>query len=156
MRTDAGVPGQGNEVCDVTSTGPFSIPAGDSIAVAFAILAGQDLATIQSAADAAQIKFDLFLGLEEIAGDRSFNLEQNFPNPVRTLTTFRFSLSESGLTELSIFNSLGEKVRTLVMEKLASGNYSTVVDLSSLGSGIYYCHLTSGSKSMAHPFSIMH
>lgn len=50
MRTDAGSP---NDVSSVVSGGPFNIPAGDSITIAFAILAGDNLADFQKTADSA-------------------------------------------------------------------------------------------------------
>jgi len=60
---------EGNDVCDVTSTGPYSIPAGDSVTVAFALTCGENLTAILTSADAAQVKYDgLHLGITENAG----------------------------------------------------------------------------------------
>ncbi|TND02586.1 MAG: subtilisin-like serine protease [Bacteroidetes bacterium] len=41
--------GTGNDVCDVVSAGPYTINPGDSAVVAFALIAGDDLADLQGA-----------------------------------------------------------------------------------------------------------
>lgn len=51
----AAVPGT---ISGLLSTGPLAIPAGDSVKVAFALVLGDDLASLQAAADAAQVKYD--------------------------------------------------------------------------------------------------
>lgn len=156
MRTDAGVPGPGNEVCDVTSTGPYTILPGDSVIVAFAILAANDLPTLQAAADAAQIKYDGLIGVQEISRPDEFFLHQNYPNPVHNFTTFDFALTESNFTEMIIFNTAGQKVKSVMHEKLNAGSYRFVVDLSSLENGNYFCRLVSGKNAATIPVLISH
>ena len=53
-----GVAGTGNDIADVVSSGPFTIAAGDSIKVAFALIAGDNLADIQTSAGNAQTMWD--------------------------------------------------------------------------------------------------
>ncbi len=154
-RLIAGAAGSGNEVCDVTSTGPFTINAGDSIQVAFAILAAKDLATLQASADAAQHKYDAVIGIPEIAGaNQGFSVSQNFPNPSVNSTTISFTLLEKNFAELTLCNVLGEKVQTVVSEKLNAGTYRVDVNLSSLKNGIYFYRLTSGQHSEGFPLII--
>ena len=71
-----------------------------------------------------------------------FHLAQNYPNPFNPRTTISFSLAESGFAKLSIFNSRGELVRTLLNADLSSGNYSLDWDGKdnngkSVSSGLY-------------------
>jgi len=47
-----------------------------------------------------------------------FQLEQNYPNPFNPLTTIRFSLAESNLTTVCIFDTVGRRIRTLLAEHL--------------------------------------
>ncbi len=158
MRTDAGVPGTGNDVIDVVSSGPFTIGAGDSIVVAFALLAANDLPTLQAGADAAQIMYDgLFTNsIQEISMANDFNMSQSFPNPSNGQATIVFSLPESNATELTIYNTLGEKVKTILSEKLNAGTYSVVVDLSSVTNGNYFYRLSAGKNSKTLPVIISH
>jgi serine protease len=157
-RTDAGVTGTGIDVSDVVSSGPFTINAGDSVIVAFALLASNDLTTLQSGADAAQIMYDGMssVGVQEISMTHDFYLNQSFPNPSSGQTTISFALPESNHTELAIYNMLGEKIKTILNEKLNAGTYSVVVDLSSVKNGNYLYRLSSGADSKTLPVIISH
>lgn len=146
----------GNDVINVVSSGPHNLSPGDSVRVSFALIAGEDLSMIQQSADAAQAKYDsLFTGIEQIALSGAFALEQNFPNPVSDLTRIHFTLKENGFTELSVYNVLGNKVKTLVNEFLGGGKYSVVADLSELPSGVYFYTLSSGTSRKSLPLTIM-
>ena len=156
-RSDAGVAGTGNDVSDVVSTGSFTILPNDSIEVAFALLAAHDLDTLQMGADAAQTMYDSITptSIHEISLAQGFDLIQNFPNPAGSHSTISFNLTESNTTELVIFNTLGEKIKTVLKEKLGAGKYSIAVDLSSIPNGTYYYRLTSGAHSKSIPAIII-
>jgi hypothetical protein len=81
----------------------------------------------------------------------NYTLNQNHPNPFNPSTEILFSLGLDGLTKLEIFNSIGEKLLTLINENLESGNYKFTFDGSSLPSGLYYYKLTSGVYSKTKP-----
>ncbi|MEO8088043.1 MAG: S8 family serine peptidase, partial [Bacteroidota bacterium] len=91
----------GNDICDVTSTGPYTIAAGDSVTVAFALTCGENLTSIQNSADAAQIKYDnLHLGISEnpAAGQMLLSV---YPNPATKTTTVTYTVNNGGQVELS-------------------------------------------------------
>ncbi len=77
---------------------------------------------------------DIFLakfGMGDVTGisdeapqPHSFTLSQNYPNPFNPSTTISYSLRQSGEVELSIFNALGQTVRTLVNGTKTAGEYS--------------------------------
>lgn len=83
--------------------------------------------------------------LIEIAGNR-YSLTQNQPNPVSDNTRFEYSVALEGITNISLFNSIGEKVTTLVNEYQKPGRYEVKLNVSTLGlpSGIYHYKLISG------------
>ncbi len=157
-RTDAGVAGMGNDVSDVVSTGPFTITSGDSVVVAFALIAADNLDTLLAGADASQLMYDsiTLIGIHEISLAQPFGMIQNFPNPSGNQSTISFTLPESNFTELSVYNALGEKVKTLLKEKLSFGTYSLPVDVSSLENGTYFYRLTSGLYSKSLPAIVVH
>ena len=157
-RTDAGVAGLGNDVSNVVSTGPFTISQNDSINVAFAVLAAHDLDTLQLGADAAQLMYDSIrpTGVYEFSMANGFDVIQSYPNPAGNQVTISFALPEGNVTELAIFNVLGEKIKTVLKEKLGAGKYSFTVDLSSIPNGTYYYKLTSGSNAKSIPAVILH
>ncbi len=155
-RDVAGASGQGNEVCDVSSTGELTIQPGDSVQIAFAILVTNDLPTLQAGAMAAQAKYDAIIGVNEIPLANNFDLFSAFPNPAGDKTTVGFTLSENSITELSLYNSLGEKVKTILKKNLVDGNYSATVDLSVFENGTYFFKLSSGIKMKTIPVVVIH
>ncbi|MFC1538351.1 T9SS type A sorting domain-containing protein [Candidatus Latescibacterota bacterium] len=72
-----------------------------------------------------------------------FELYQNYPNPFNPQTTISFNLINTGFVELTIYNMLGQKVRTLIKDSSVSTGTHRVVwdglDDSGIpvGSGIY-------------------
>ena len=76
-----------------------------------------------------------------------FELLQNYPNPFNPSTKIEFSLPEASLVTLEVFNTLGQKVRTLKNEKMAAGNYSVTFEAFDLTTGVYLYRLTAGEFS---------
>jgi hypothetical protein len=77
----------------------------------------------------------------------NYALSQNYPNPFNPETSFEFSLPKSSNVELAIFNVLGQKVITLINEKMDAGTYretwrGTSESGASVASGIYFYRLT--------------
>ena len=75
-----------------------------------------------------------------------YTLAQNYPNPFNPQTTIRFTLPENGQVTLAIFNTLGQKVKTLVSANLNAGAYRytwTGMDDGNrpVASGIYFYHI---------------
>jgi hypothetical protein len=67
----------------------------------------------------------------------NYELSQNYPNPFNPSTTIRFSISESSFINLSIYNSLGEKIEELVNEVKESGIHTIEFNAEDLPSGTY-------------------
>ena len=70
-----------------------------------------------------------------------FVLEQNYPNPFNPGTTIQFSIPGQSFVKLEVFNTLGEKVASLVSAELNTGTYKYEWDAGSLSSGIYFYRL---------------
>ena len=73
-----------------------------------------------------------------------FELSQNHPNPFNPMTNIRFSILNSQLTTLKVYDLVGREVSTLVNEVLKPGNYGRVFDARDLSSGVYLCQLRAG------------
>ncbi len=67
----------------------------------------------------------------------NYELSQNYPNPFNPSTTIRFSVSESSFINLSVFNSLGEKIEELVNEDKEPGVHTIEFNAQNLPSGTY-------------------
>ncbi len=96
------------------------------------------------------------IGDERSASPRQFSLQQNYPNPFgknRSLrgsptTVIRYRLPQFSKVQLTVYNTLGQKVRTLVNERQTAGKYSITFDATGLASGVYYYRLEEGNKSL--------
>ena len=75
----------------------------------------------------------------------TYELSQNYPNPFNPTTTINFSTTQAGNVSLTIYNSLGEEIETLVNEFLPSGNYAFDWDARNLTSGVYFYRLTANN-----------
>lgn len=89
------------------------------------------------------------LNLRLIESSREgYALDSNSPNPFNPATEIGFSVGLDGRTRLTVLNSLGREVATLVDEHLPPGRYSVVWDATAEPSGLYYYRLESGAWNM--------
>lgn len=79
---------------------------------------------------------------------RDFGL-RNYPNPFNNSTIIEFSLPETGIATLKVYNLIGQEVATIVSSTLVAGNYQYRWNASGLASGIYYYRLESGGSNQA-------
>jgi len=84
-----------------------------------------------------------------------FSLEQNYPNPFNPSTTIEYSIPESGNVRLIIFNSLGEKVTSLVNNFKEAGIHGVTFDATELSSGIYFYRIDAGEFTAAKKMILM-
>ncbi|MDD4309825.1 MAG: FlgD immunoglobulin-like domain containing protein, partial [Candidatus Cloacimonetes bacterium] len=87
-------------------------------------------------------------------------LERNFPNPFNPETTIRYSVKESGMVKLSIYNLKGQLIRSLVNETKTSGNHRVIwngVDDrgQSVASGIYFYRMDATNFSSTQKMMLM-
>jgi hypothetical protein len=65
----------------------------------------------------------------------------NYPNPFNPITVINYTIPEKGNVELTVYNSVGQKVNTLVNDIQSKGSYEIEFDGSNLSSGIYFYEL---------------
>ncbi len=90
-------------------------------------------------------------GINRIADSSPLDyvLNQNYPNPFNPVTTINYSLAKEGNVKLTVYNTIGSKVATIVNEYKSAGNYSVQFNGSNFASGIYLYRMESGSFSTA-------
>jgi hypothetical protein len=81
----------------------------------------------------------------DFGAPKKFELSQNYPNPFNPTTTIRFNLPETGNVKLTLFNILGQEIRTLVNEVKEAGTYTINLNASELNSGMYIYKIETGS-----------
>jgi hypothetical protein len=94
-------------------------------------------------------KLSITVDVEQINNQipSEYYLEQNYPNPLNPSTTIQFSIPEQSFVKLEVFNTLGEKIATLVSEELKAGNYKYDWNAERLPSGIYFYTFLAGTFS---------
>ena len=76
----------------------------------------------------------------------NFKLQQNYPNPFNPSTTIEYDLPERAFVDLSVYDILGRKVKTLVRGLREAGTYQSHLEGGDLPSGIYFYRLTAGRR----------
>lgn len=81
-------------------------------------------------------------------------LANGHPNPFNESTKLNFSVPKEGHVVISLYNSLGEVVKTVVDEVMAAGEYTVNVTAAGLPSGSYYARMQSGSEIITRNLKI--
>jgi hypothetical protein len=87
-------------------------------------------------------------------------LHQNVPNPFNPSTVIRFRLAAPGRAVLAIYNAAGARVATLVDAELPAGERGITWDGRNdrgipVGSGVYFCKLTTAGGSVARKITLI-
>lgn len=100
-----------------------------------------------------------------IAAPATFSLEQNFPNPLRASafnpeTEIRFALPRADHVVLVIFDTLGQKVRTLAAKQFDAGYHTVRWDGtdnngSQVTNGIYFYRIQAGDFSRTMKMNLL-
>ena len=80
-----------------------------------------------------------------------FALANNYPNPFNPATTIKYALPQAADVHLTVYNVVGQVVRTLVAEHQNAGRYVVEWDATndsghSLSSGMYFYRLEAGGE----------
>ncbi|TKJ41626.1 hypothetical protein CEE37_03405 [candidate division LCP-89 bacterium B3_LCP] len=82
--------------------------------------------------------------VDPVPNDNS--LQQNYPNPFNPATSIAYSVQQAGNVKINIYNSLGQRIATLVNQQQNPGEYSIEWDGktysgSDAAAGVYYYEL---------------
>lgn len=151
----------------------FSVASGDTQAVTVTftpLTAGQyngvlTIATNFISQDTLQVNVtgyaDQGVGIgEDDPLPQEFAVSDNYPNPFNPSTTIDYQLSRAAQVHLTVYNSLGQKIRTLVRNFQQPGSYQAVWDGRNdagevVGSGMYLYRFTAGNFSRTHKMFFM-
>jgi hypothetical protein len=84
-----------------------------------------------------------------------FELKQNYPNPFNPSTQISFSVPETQNVKLNVYNTLGQKVATLLNERMNAGSHSINFNAAQLSSGIYFYELVGGDKTITKKMTLI-
>jgi len=80
-----------------------------------------------------------------------FALEQNYPNPFNAGTVIRFAVESAGPVEVTVYDLLGQRVRTLARDWRTAGPHAVHWDgrdevARAVATGVYLYRLTAGDR----------
>lgn len=84
-----------------------------------------------------------------------FGLEQNYPNPFNPTTTIKYSTIKSGVVKLTVYNILGQEVRTLINAFENAGFHQVNFDATNLPSGTYIYQLQTDNHTSVKKMILM-
>ena len=71
-----------------------------------------------------------------------FALNQNYPNPFNPSTEISFDLPVASNVELTVYNILGQNVKTLVDRQMEAGRHTISWEASKYSSGVYFYRIS--------------
>lgn len=77
----------------------------------------------------------------------TYGLAQNYPNPFNPSTEITYSIANTEMVELKVYDVLGREVQTLVSNIQNPGSYNIMFNAAALSSGVYFYKLTAGNFS---------
>ncbi|MFO8055029.1 MAG: S8 family peptidase [Bacteroidales bacterium] len=124
---------KGNDVSHLLSSGPYSLNPGDSLVIAYAILAGNHLLELEQAAERAYYKYHNVSDVERETNENSLSV---FPNPATTECVIQMEHATQWTYEI---RTIDGKLRS--RGKFSGKKHSC--DLSALASGVYMLRIYS-------------
>jgi len=73
-----------------------------------------------------------------------YHFSQNYPNPFNPSTTIEYDLPKSSDVNIEIYNIAGEKIQTLLNEKILAGSHQVEFNAENLSSGVYFYKIVAG------------
>lgn len=100
---------------------------------------------------------DVVTGIPEAlpGAPKGFELHQNFPNPFNATTIIEYALHQAARVELSIFNTRGQRVTTLVDERGLPGKYQITFNADNLAGGFYIYRLQANAEIRAGKMALV-
>ena len=122
----------------LTRNGNFEGTANLSISV---VDEGMDTTTVKAQVEV--VKGTAIVGDTELPN--TYTLDQNYPNPFNPSTNIKYALPASSDVHITIYNSIGRRVATLVDQKQSAGIHHVMFNADNLPTGIYFYHLRAGN-----------
>lgn len=135
------------DVSVVISGGTPFLRNGDTLKIGFAILCGDSLPVLRSAAVRARNIWNQIISdtSDLVTIPKSFKIYQNYPNPFNSETNIKFDLPEPADVTIEIFDVVGRKVNTLIQDKkFAPGAIIVKFNADNLPSGVYIYRIKAG------------
>jgi len=154
-RFSAGIFDPNNDISMLISSGPYNIVPGDSITVAFAIMAGDHLADLKQTAQQAYNRYvNPYLQIHEAEKQNQSLYPYVYPNPSPSKTNIRIISPKSQEAQLIITDIIGKVVYNDEIY-LDAGKNELNINLSALKPGTYYITVRAGQEQQSAPLFLI-
>jgi hypothetical protein len=122
------------------------------------IALAEDLIYISDQTHFEIFEFDVPAGVEDSHPGSlitDYRIHAVYPNPFNATTKIVFEIAEAGHVTLQLFNSIGQKVQTLVDDHYQAGRHTYTFQGNKLVSGIYILRLDANGVIDSHKLSLM-
>lgn len=144
-RLNAGQGATGNDVCEVMSAGPLSISPGQTVKLAFALIAGDSLQDIINSANQAQIMYDgLPLSVKQIPLLDDY---QVFPNPAHD--NIYINSNNKLQKHIQVFDLAGK----LIFDNLFNEDV-LIISTKNWNKGVYFIKIATENNISLHKIII--
>lgn len=79
----------------------------------------------------------------------------SYPNPFNSQTTLQYHVNKTGLVQIEIYDILGRKVKKLLQEQQAPGNYRLSFSAKDFASGVYLCRYSIAGVRGVHKLVVV-
>ena len=86
---------------------------------------------------------------------KAFYVDQNFPNPFNPATVIRYGLPVASEVTISVYNMLGQEVRSISEGFKNAGTHEAVFEAGSLSSGVYIYRVSAGDRVASHRMTLL-
>ena len=148
-QNEAGTSGNGNDIVNVVSTGPFSLQAGQEQVIAFALLAGNNLNELTQAAVDARNFYQTTAGpltIDEIQDNWTI-----YPNPASEELFIKHSIETFEQADIKLFDLSGRIILQETKVKI-----DCKLDVTSLISGCYILRIETENEIIQQRIVISH
>lgn len=126
----------------VVASGPYLLEPKETISLGFVYTFGETEEDIIAEINAARAQNNFDISNINDSPENTFPTQtqifQNYPNPFNPSTTISFNLQRIQDVNLSIYNLLGQRVKTIINQELPGGIHTYNVSLNEFSSGLYF------------------
>jgi hypothetical protein len=101
------------------------------------------------------MRVEVFTDIKNESLPTGFSLGPNYPNPFNPSTTIRYGLPNKSRVTLTVLNTLGQQVTSLVNREVDAGYHEVKFDGHGLSSGVYFYRILAGDFVQTRKFVLL-
>ncbi len=144
------------DVSNLTTAGPFDVPPGETVNIAFALIAAHNIFEMNAAADTAQAIWDAKTATVDVKEPNPITVEhlQAQPNPFTDNLIIQYELKKPETVAIQIYNLQGKLVQQWPAKQQIAGLHQLnwngqTIEGQDISSGSYLVRIQAGTRSIS-------